>query len=67
MVCFKYFKNANFFSFFYENLKNYNMFCFRLWDDVTIDPVDTRKVLGLNLSAALNAKIEDTQFGVFRL
>ena len=39
----------------------------RLWDDGVIDPVDTRKVLGLSLSAALNAPIPDTQFGVFRM
>lgn len=39
----------------------------RLWDDGIIDPVDTRKVLGLGLSAALNAPIEDTHFGVFRM
>lgn len=39
----------------------------RLWDDGIIDPVDTRKVLGLSLSAALNAKIADTTYGVFRM
>ncbi|KAG8198764.1 hypothetical protein JTE90_023526 [Oedothorax gibbosus] len=39
----------------------------RLWDDGIIDPVDTRKILGLSLSAALNSKIEDTTFGVFRM
>ncbi|XP_065574772.1 methylcrotonoyl-CoA carboxylase beta chain, mitochondrial-like isoform X2 [Artemia franciscana] len=39
----------------------------RLWDDGVIDPVDTRKVLGLSLSAALNAPIPDTKFGVFRM
>ena len=39
----------------------------RLWDDGIIDPKDTRKVLGLSISAALNAPIEDTQFGVFRM
>lgn len=39
----------------------------RLWDDGVIDPADTRKVLGLSLSAALNAPILDTQFGVFRM
>ena len=39
----------------------------RLWDDGVIDPADTRMVLGLSLSAALNAPIEDTQFGVFRM
>jgi 3-methylcrotonyl-CoA carboxylase beta subunit len=39
----------------------------RLWDDGIIDPRDTRKVLGLSLSAALNAPIPDTKFGVFRM
>ena len=39
----------------------------RLWDDGVIDPADTRRVLGLSLSAALNKPIEDTKFGVFRM
>ncbi len=39
----------------------------RLWDDGVIDPVDTRMVLGLGLSASLNAPIPDTKFGVFRM
>ena len=39
----------------------------RLWDDGVIDPADTRKVLGLGISAALNAPIEPTVFGVFRM
>ena len=39
----------------------------RLWDDGVIDPVDTRRVLGLSLSAALNAPLERTRFGVFRM
>ena len=39
----------------------------RLWDDGVIDPADTRRVLGLSLSAALNKPIEETQFGVFRM
>lgn len=39
----------------------------RLWDDGVIDPRDTRQVLGLSLSAALNAPIEDTKFGLFRM
>ncbi len=38
----------------------------RLWDDGIIDPVDTRTVLGLGISAALNAPIEPTRFGIFR-
>jgi 3-methylcrotonyl-CoA carboxylase beta subunit len=39
----------------------------RLWDDGIIDPLDTRLALGLGLSAALNAPIPPTRFGVFRL
>jgi len=39
----------------------------RLWDDGVIDPKDTRRILGLGLAAALNAPIEPTQFGVFRM
>ncbi|HSU06928.1 MAG TPA: carboxyl transferase domain-containing protein, partial [Acetobacteraceae bacterium] len=39
----------------------------RLWDDGIIDPADTRLVLGLSLSAALNGPIEETRFGVFRM
>jgi 3-methylcrotonyl-CoA carboxylase beta subunit len=39
----------------------------RLWDDGVIDPAETRRVLGLSLSAALNAPVEDTRFGVFRM
>ena len=39
----------------------------RLWDDGIIDPADSRRVLGLALSAALNAPIEPTRFGVFRM
>ena len=39
----------------------------RLWDDGVIDPADTRRVLGLGLSASLNAPIPDTKFGVFRM
>ncbi|HKJ51364.1 MAG TPA: carboxyl transferase domain-containing protein [Gammaproteobacteria bacterium] len=39
----------------------------RLWDDGIIDPVDSRRVLGLGLSAALNAPLEDTRFGIFRM
>lgn len=43
------------------------MFVFRLWDDGVIDPVDTRLVLGLSISASLNAPVESTKFGVFRM
>ncbi len=39
----------------------------RLWDDGVIDPRKSREVLALSLSAALNAPIEDTRFGVFRM
>lgn len=39
----------------------------RLWDDGIIDPVDTRLVLGLSISAALNAPIQRTDFGIFRM
>jgi len=39
----------------------------RLWDDGIIDPLDTRMVLGLSLSAALNTPIEDSRFGIFRM
>jgi len=39
----------------------------RLWDDGIINPSDTRDVLGLSLSASLNAPIPDTRFGVFRM
>lgn len=39
----------------------------RLWDDGIIDPVDTRLVLGLSLSAALNAPIPKTNFGILRM
>jgi propionyl-CoA carboxylase len=39
----------------------------RVWDDGVIDPVDTRMVLALGLTAALNANIPTTPFGVFRM
>ena len=39
----------------------------RLWDDGVIDPLDTRRVLALGLSAALNAPIGETAFGIFRM
>jgi 3-methylcrotonyl-CoA carboxylase beta subunit len=39
----------------------------RLWDDGIIDPMDTRRVLALGISAALNAPIPETIFGVFRM
>jgi 3-methylcrotonyl-CoA carboxylase beta subunit len=39
----------------------------RLWDDGVIDPRHSREVLSLSLRASLNAPIEDTKFGVFRM
>jgi len=39
----------------------------RLWDDGVIDPKETRRVLAMSISASLNAPIETTRFGVFRM
>ncbi len=39
----------------------------RLWDDGIIDPLDTRRVVALGISAALNAPIAETRFGIFRM
>ena len=39
----------------------------RLWDDGVIDPVDTRQVVALGISAALNAPAKPTRYGVFRM
>jgi 3-methylcrotonyl-CoA carboxylase beta subunit len=39
----------------------------RLWDDGLVDPAQTRRVLALSLSAALNAPVAPTKFGVFRM
>jgi 3-methylcrotonyl-CoA carboxylase beta subunit len=39
----------------------------RLWDDGVIAPEDTRRTLALAISASLNAPIEETRFGVFRM
>jgi 3-methylcrotonyl-CoA carboxylase beta subunit len=39
----------------------------RLWDDGVVDPADTRRLLGLAISASLNAPIEETKFGIFRM
>lgn len=39
----------------------------RLWDDGVIDPAQTRDLLGLAIDASLNAPIEPTTFGVFRM
>ena len=51
----------------YEDQGNPYYASARLWDDGIIDPADTRMVLGLGLSASLNAPIEPTRFGVFRM
>ena len=39
----------------------------RLWDDGVIDPAQTRRVLGLSISASMNAPVEPTRFGLFRM
>ena len=39
----------------------------RLWDDGIVDPAQTRRILGLSLSASLNAPIQPTRFGIFRM
>ena len=51
----------------YESQGNPYYATARLWDDGVIDPADTRRILGLSLSAALNAPIEPPRFGVFRM
>ncbi|MBN8552657.1 MAG: methylcrotonoyl-CoA carboxylase [Caulobacterales bacterium] len=51
----------------YEDEGNPYFATARLWDDGVIDPVQTRDVLGLAISASLNAPIPETQFGVFRM
>jgi 3-methylcrotonyl-CoA carboxylase beta subunit len=51
----------------YENQGHPYYASARLWDDGIIDPAETRTVLGLGLSAALNAPIQDTTFGIFRM
>ena len=51
----------------YESQGNPYYATARLWDDGVIDPADTRLVLGLGLSAATNAPIEPTRFGLFRM
>lgn len=51
----------------YESQGNPYYASARLWDDGVIAPEDTRKILGLSLSAALNAPIKPTRFGVFRM
>jgi 3-methylcrotonyl-CoA carboxylase beta subunit len=39
----------------------------RLWDDGVIDPLDTRRVLGMGLAAAMNAPVPEPKWGVFRM
>ncbi len=51
----------------YESQGNPYFATARLWDDGIIDPIDTRMVLGLGLSAALNQPIEKTDHGIFRM
>lgn len=51
----------------YESQGNPYYATARLWDDGIIDPADTRRVLGLAISASLNAPIEPARFGVFRM
>ena len=51
----------------YEDAGNPYYATARLWDDGIIDPVQTRDVLGLAISASLNAPIPETRFGVFRM
>ena len=51
----------------YEDQGNPYYATARLWDDGIIDPADTRRVLGLAISASLNALIEPAKFGVFRM
>lgn len=51
----------------YEDQGNPYYASARLWDDGVIDPVDTRRVLGLSISTSLNAPVEEMSFGVFRM
>jgi len=51
----------------YENQGHPYYATARLWDDGVVDPAQSRRVLGLSLSAALNAPIPQTKFGVFRM
>jgi 3-methylcrotonyl-CoA carboxylase beta subunit len=39
----------------------------RLWDDGIIDPVDTRRVLGMGLAAAAHAPVPEPSYGIFRM
>ena len=51
----------------YEHQGNPYYATARLWQDEIIDPVDTKMVLGLALSAAFNAPLEKTVYGIFRI
>lgn len=51
----------------YENESSCYYSSARIWDDGIIQPSETRRILGLSLYASLNAKIEDTKFGIFRM
>jgi 3-methylcrotonyl-CoA carboxylase beta subunit len=51
----------------YEDEGNPYFATARLWDDGVIDPAQTRDVLGLSISASLNAPVPQTRFGVFRM
>jgi 3-methylcrotonyl-CoA carboxylase beta subunit len=51
----------------YEDQGNPYYSTARLWDDGVIDPLDTRTVVGLALSAAANAPLEQVRYGVFRM
>lgn len=51
----------------YDNMAHPYYASARLWDDGIIDPADTRDVLGLAISASLNAPIGETRYGVFRM
>ena len=51
----------------YESQGNPYYSTARLWDDGVIDPADTRRVLGLSLSAAANAPLAPVSYGVFRM
>jgi 3-methylcrotonyl-CoA carboxylase beta subunit len=51
----------------YESQGNPYYSTARLWDDGVIDPADTRRVLGLSLSAAANAPLSPVGYGVFRM
>jgi acetyl-CoA carboxylase carboxyltransferase component len=51
----------------YESEGNAYYSTARIWDDGVIDPADTRTVLALGISAAMNKPADETKFGVFRM